>query len=178
MFELEGGDHEHVIYSSSFSKTVAPGLRTGYFVLPQALVKPLEGIASSTTISPSLLPEATLDRFVRGGHFEPNLERVKGLLKARRDAMLEALDRHFGGTGASWSHPRAVTSSGSTSPRAPTRAQLLQRATEAGVTFVKGTDFFADGSGTSSARLAFSFVDVDQIDGGIATLASLVGAPV
>jgi DNA-binding transcriptional MocR family regulator len=46
------------------------------------------------------------------------------------------------------------------------------------VTFVKGTDFFADDSGTSSARLAFSFVDVDQIDGGIATLASLVGAPV
>ena len=35
MFELEGGDHERVIYSSSFSKTVAPGLRTGYFVLPQ-----------------------------------------------------------------------------------------------------------------------------------------------
>jgi 2-aminoadipate transaminase len=167
-----------VIYSSSFSKTVAPGLRTGYFILPHALVKPLEGIASSTTISPSLLPEATLHRFVSGGHFEPNLERVKGLLKARRDAMLESLDRHFGGTGASWSHPEGGYFLWLDFPEGTDAGQLLQRATEAGVTFVKGTDFFADDSGTSSARLAFSFVDVDQIDGGIATLASLVGAPV
>jgi DNA-binding transcriptional MocR family regulator len=178
MFELEGGDHEHVIYSSSFSKTVAPGLRTGYFILPQALVKPLETIASSTTISPSLLPEATLNRFVREGHFEPNLQRVKGLLKARRDAMLEALDRHFGGTGASWSHPEGGYFLWLDFPEGTDSGELLQRATEAGVPFVKGTDFFADGSGASSARLAFSFVDVDQIDPGVATLASLVGAPV
>jgi DNA-binding transcriptional MocR family regulator len=178
MFELEGGDHEHVIYSSSFSKTVAPGLRTGYFILPQQLVKPLVGIASSTTISPSLLPEATLAEFVGSGHFEPNLERVKGLLKARRDAMLDALERHFGGTGASWSHPEGGYFLWLDFPEGTDSAALLQRATDEGVTFVQGTDFFADGSGTSSARLAFSFVDVDQIDPGVATLASLVGAPV
>jgi hypothetical protein len=46
------------------------------------------------------------------------------------------------------------------------------------VTFVKGTDFFADGSGASYSRLAFSFFDFQHIDGGVATLASLVGAPV
>jgi 2-aminoadipate transaminase len=178
MFELEGGDHEHVIYSSSFSKTVAPGLRTGYFILPQALVKPLVGIASSTTISPSLLPEATLAEFVRAGHFEPNLERVRGLLKARRDAMLEALERHFGGTGASWSHPEGGYFLWLDFPEGTDSKALLEQATEQGVTFVQGSDFFADGSGTSSARLAFSFVDVDQIDPGVAILASLVGAAV
>jgi 2-aminoadipate transaminase len=178
MFELEGGDHERVIYSSSFSKTVAPGLRTGYFILPQQLVKPLELIASSTTISPSLLPEATLVQFVRNGHFEPNLERVKGLLKARRDAMLESLDRHFGGTGASWSHPEGGYFLWLDFPEGTDADALLPRAIEAGVAFVKGSDFFADGQGRGSARLAYSFVDVDEVDEGVSRLASLVGAPV
>jgi DNA-binding transcriptional MocR family regulator len=176
LFELDGGDH--VIYSSSFSKTVAPGLRVGYFVLPQALVKPLEAIANSTTISPSLLPEATLVEFVRGGHFEPNLERVCGLLKARRDAMLDALDEHFGGTGATWSHPEGGYFLWLDFPEGTDAGALLAQATEAGVTFVKGADFYADGRGRSSARLAFSFVDLDQIDDGVARLASLVGAAV
>jgi len=176
MFELEGG--ERVIYSSSFSKTVAPGLRTGYFILPQELVKPLELIASSTTISPSLLPEATLTEFVRAGHFAPNLERVRGLLKARRDAMLEALDRHFGGTGATWSHPEGGYFLWLDFPEGTDADALLPQATEAGVTFVKGSDFFADGQGKSSARLAFSFVALDEIDEGVARLASLVGAAV
>ncbi|MDX6516720.1 MAG: 2-aminoadipate transaminase [Gaiellaceae bacterium] len=178
MFELEGGDHERVIYSSSFSKTVAPGLRTGYFILPQQLVKPLELIAGSTTISPSLLPEATLVEFVRAGHFEPNLERVKGLLKARRDAMLESLDRHFGGTGASWSHPEGGYFLWLDFPEGTDADALLPRATEAGVTFVKGSDFFADGQGRGSARLAYSFVAVDEVDEGVSRLASLVGAAV
>jgi 2-aminoadipate transaminase len=80
--------------------------------------------------------------------------------------------------GTRWSSPEGGYFLWLDFPEGTDAGQLLQRATEAGVTFVKGTDFFADGSGTSSARLAFSFVDVDQIDGGIATLASLVGAPV
>jgi DNA-binding transcriptional MocR family regulator len=176
MFELEGGDH--VIYSSSFSKTVAPGLRVGYFILPPALVKPLELIANSTTISPSLLPEATIAEFVRAGHFEPNLERVQGLLKARRDAMLDALERHLGGTGATWSHPEGGYFLWLDFPQGTDADALLPRATEAGVTFVKGSDFFADGSGKSSARLAYSFADVDEMDEGVARLAALVGAAV
>jgi DNA-binding transcriptional MocR family regulator len=179
MFDIEGGDHERVIYSSSFSKTVAPGLRTGYFILPQQLVKPLELIASSTTISPSLLPEATLVEFVRAGHFEPNLERVKGLLKARRDAMLDALERHFGHMGgATWSHPEGGYFLWLDFPEGTDAEVLLRRATEAGVTFVKGSDFFADGQGRGSARLAYSFVDVDEVDEGVSRLASLVAAPV
>src|SRR5206468_3352984 len=93
IFELEGGDQ--VAYASSFSKTVAPGVRVGYFVLPAPLAKEIEALAVSTYISPPFLTQAAVHEFVRRGHFEPNLERVRGLLKARRDAMLEALEQHM-----------------------------------------------------------------------------------
>ena len=101
LFELEGG--ERVAYSSSFSKTIAPGLRVGYFVLPSQLELELEALAVSTYITPVLLGQATVFEFLRRGNFEPNLERVRGLLGARRDAMLEALEREL--PEARWSHP-------------------------------------------------------------------------
>ena len=80
-----------VTFTSSFSKTVAPGLRIGYFVTPQALVASYDDQAVSTYISPSLLPQATVFELMNRGAFEPNLDRVRALLKTRKDAMLEAL---------------------------------------------------------------------------------------
>src|SRR5919199_951920 len=94
LFDLDGG--ERVIYSSSFSKTVAPGVRVGYLILPPDVFRAVEAVAVQTYISPALLSQATVHEFLRRGDFEPNLERVRGLLRVRRDAMLDALDRHFG----------------------------------------------------------------------------------
>ena len=172
IFELEGG--EHVAYASSFSKTIAPGVRVGYFVLPADLAAQIEALAVSTYISPPFMTQATVHEFLRRGNFGPNLERVQGLLRARRDAMLEALEQHMP-AGASWSHPEGGYFIWLDLPE---RAPDLARAEEAGVTFVQGSDFFADGSGASSLRLAFSFVSTDEIADGVARLAGLLqGAP-
>ncbi len=89
LYDLSGGE---VAYSSSFSKTIAPGLRVGWFVLPPDLAKQIEASATSTYITPVLLGQATVYEFVSRGLFEPNVERVSGLLRRRRDAMLAALD--------------------------------------------------------------------------------------
>lgn len=172
LFSLEGG--RHVAYSSSFSKTVAPGVRVGYFIFPEAVGKAVEAIAVSNYISPVMLSQATVFEFCNRGLFEPNLERVIGLLGARRDAMLESLETHLGGTGASWSHPAGGYFLWLDFPEGVDCAELLPRAEAAGVTFVKGTDFFADGSGRNAARLAFSFVSVDEIRDGVAKLAALI----
>ena len=172
LFSLEGG--RHVAYSSSFSKTVAPGVRVGYFIFPEAVGKAVEAIAVSNYISPVMLSQATVFEFCNRGLFEPNLERVIGLLGARRDAMLESLEIHLGGTGASWSHPAGGYFLWLDFPEGVDCAELLPRAEAAGVTFVKGTDFFADGSGRNAARLAFSFVSVDEIRDGVAKLAALI----
>jgi DNA-binding transcriptional MocR family regulator len=83
LLELSGGE---TIYSSSFSKTIAPGLRVGWFVFPEALAREIEAAATATYITPVLLGQATVHEFVSRGLFEPNLERVRGLLGLRRDA--------------------------------------------------------------------------------------------
>ena len=172
LFELEGG--VNVAYGSSFSKTIAPGVRVGYFVLPADLAAKTEALAVSTYISPPFLAQATVHEFVRRGNFGPNLDRIIGLLRLRRDAMLEALERHAPAD-AEWSRPEGGYFVWVDLGReAPSLA-----ATEAvGVTFVPGKDFFADGrSGGNSMRLAFSFVSPNEIAEGVARLAPLlVGA--
>jgi 2-aminoadipate transaminase len=163
LFELSDGE---VAYSSSFSKTVAPGLRVGWFVFPEALAREIEATATATYITPVLLGQATVNEFVRRGSFEPNLVRVQGLLGARRDAMLAALDQDLPGIRTTrpeggyflWLELGGVDAS-----------DLLVRAEEAGVTFVKGTDF---GGAPDTARLAFSFVSLDEIRDGVARLAA------
>jgi DNA-binding transcriptional MocR family regulator len=170
LFELEGGTR--VAYSSSFSKTIAPGLRVGYFVLPNALERELEALATSTYITPVLLGQATVFEFLRRGNFEPNLERVSTLLGARRDAMLEALEREL--PDARWSKPQGGYFVWLELPEGADAGALLERATAAGVTFVPGADF---GGAPNTARLAFSFVSPEEIREGVRRLAALVREP-
>ena len=167
LFELEGGTH--VAYSSSFSKTIAPGLRVGYFVLPVALERELEALATSTYITPVLLGQATVFEFLRRGNFEPNLERVSALLRVRRDAMLEALEQEL--PDARWSRPQGGYFIWLELPEGADAGALLERAAAVGVTFVPGADF---GGAPNTARLAFSFVSPDEIREGMRRLAALV----
>ena len=169
LFQLSGGT---TAYSSSFSKTVAPGLRVGWFVLPEPLAIDIAATATGTYITPVLLGQATVFEFISRGLFEPNLERVRGLLGARRDAMLAALDAKL--PECETSRPDGgyfvwLTTDGLDS------GELLQRAEQAGVTFVKGTDF---GGSADSMRLAYSFVSPAEIADGVDRLASaLLASP-
>jgi DNA-binding transcriptional MocR family regulator len=161
LFELDGGDH--VVYSSSFSKTVAPGVRVGYFVLPQTLDAELEALAVSTYITPVLLGQATVFEFLRRGNFEANVERVRDLLRARRDAMLDALEQEL--PSAKWTHPEGGYF---------VWVELPHELKDApGVAFVPGTDF---GGAPNTARLAFSYVSPDEIREGISRLSAAVAA--
>jgi 2-aminoadipate transaminase len=158
---------ENVIYTSSFSKTVAPGLRVGWFVLPENLANAITLRANSTYISPVQLGEAVIFEFIRRGLYEPNLVRVNELLKLRRDAMLEALDKHM--SGARWSHPEGGYFIWLELPEGTSAKETLDRAD--GVTAVLGTDF---GGGENTIRLAYSYVSPEEIDDGISRLAAAV----
>jgi 2-aminoadipate transaminase len=173
LHELEGGDL--VTYTSSFSKTVAPGVRTGYFVLPESDAASFEERAVSTYISPPFLPQAIVAEFVAQGRFEPNLERVRTELKARRDSMLEALREHAP-SGSTWSRPEGGYFVWFEHPGANT-ADLAVAAEREGVSFVAGQGFFTAGSvnGGSSARFAFSYETPARIAEGIERLMRLLG---
>ena len=165
LFDLGG---KQSIYSSSFSKTIAPGLRVGWFILPEELAGEITETAASTYITPVLLAEATVHEFITRGLFEPNLQRVNVLIKARRDAMLAALDKHF--SGASWTRPQGGFFVWLTLPAGTDAKDVIDRAE--GVTAVAGPEF---GGPPNAMRLAFSFVSPDEIETGVERLAAAVG---
>jgi 2-aminoadipate transaminase len=167
-------DPDRVLRSSSFSKVVSPGVRVGYFVLPPEVAEAIETTATNVYLTPSLVAQATVFEFLRRGNLEPNLEHVRSLLRARRDAMLAALDRHFPAE-VSWSRPEGGYFLWLDFPEGTDSAELLTRATAEGVTFVDGAEFFPGrAGGRSSARLAYSFASPDEIATGIERLASLL----
>ena len=162
LFELS---ERRFIYSSSFSKTISPGLRVGWYILPEELAGEIAEDAASTYITPVLLNQAIAFEFIRRGNFEPNLERINGLLKTRRDAMLAALEQHL--SGCTWTRPEGGYFVWLEFPEGTDAKTVLDAAK--GVTFVPGVDC---GGQPNTARLAFSFVSPDEIELGVERIAA------
>jgi len=155
------------IYTSSFSKTIAPGLRVGFYILPQDLAPLIIERAGATYITPVLLGQAIVHEFISRGSFEPNLKRVTELLRVRRDAMIAALERHL--PNATWSRPQGGYFIWLDLEQGASAKTVLDRAQ--GVTAVLGSDF---GGRPNSMRLAYSYVSPEEIEIGIERLAAAV----
>jgi DNA-binding transcriptional MocR family regulator len=162
----ERGAGELAVYCSSFSKSVAPGLRVGYLVLPPVLAARVEARALATYVSPPLLPQAQLFEFLDRGLLEPHLARATGQLRERRDALADALAEHL--PGATWSLPDGGYFIWVELP-VPS-AELLAGAQAVGVTFELGSSFSPDGREERAARLAFSFETPERIREAVARL--------
>ena len=171
VFELARG--QNVVYSSSFSKTVAPGLRVGYLVLPNALAGRVVAAATASYITPALLSQAIVYEFLRSGSFEPNLERINGLLRERRDAMIAALERHL--PEATWTVPEGGLLR---LARPPGRDRVRRPARAKGSRSSPASDFFCGPGGESALRLAFSYESPSAIEEGVRRLASAVRAAI
>jgi DNA-binding transcriptional MocR family regulator len=160
-----------VVYASSFSKTVCPGIRVGYLVGPQALIKQIQTIATNTYISPNMVSQAIVYQFASTGGMDGAIATVKTALKARRDAVVNALTREL--PEAKFAAPSGGYFMWVELPEAVDVAELEKAAAERDVLFVKGTDFLLEG-GKNTLRLAYSGVTPEQIDEGITKLAEAV----
>jgi DNA-binding transcriptional MocR family regulator len=159
---------ETVIYASSFSKTVCPGIRVGYLVGPADVIASIRKTATNTYISPNMVAQSIVAEFCHSGAIERSIDTVKAALRERRDATADALERHL-------PDARFVTPQGGyflwvDLPEGTDVARLEAASLERGVIFVKGTDFLIKG-GESSLRIAYSAVPPDQIEEGIARVA-------
>ena len=105
-----------VVYASSFSKTVCPGIRVGYLVGPAAVIKQIQGIATNTYISPNMVAQSIVNQFCRSGRIDSAIATVKDALRARRDALVTALERELPEARVR-RRRRAATSCGSSCPR-------------------------------------------------------------
>jgi 2-aminoadipate transaminase len=157
-----------VIYASSFSKTVCPGIRVGYLVGPQAVIKQVQTLATNTYISPNMVAQSIVNEFCRSGRIDSSIETVRNALRDRRDALVTALEREL--PEARFAPPQGGYFMWVELPEDFSVAELETAARERGVVFVKGTDFLTEG-GENTLRLAYSGVTPAQIDEGITRLA-------
>ncbi len=168
----EQGRPDLAIFASSFSKSVAPGLRAGYLVLPPGLVAQLTEAASRLYVSPPLLPQAQLHAFLAAGDLEPHLTTLAAFLKPRRDALLAALEGLP--PDATWTRPEGGYFLWLELPGGLDGEALAERAVAVGVTFSAGAGFFAAEPRRATARLAFSYPSVAEIEAGAARLVNLI----
>ena len=168
---LERDDAGKVVYASSFSKTVCPGIRVGYLVGPQAVISRIQALATNTYISPNMVAQSIVNEFCRSGRLETSIATVREALRARRDALVDALAREL--PEARYAPPQGGYFMWVELPEAVDVAELETAARERGVLFVKGTDFLLEG-GRNTLRLAYSGVTPEQIDDGVARLAEAV----
>jgi 2-aminoadipate transaminase len=166
MLSLDGSDR--VVYASSFSKTVCPGIRVGYLAGPAGLIGDIRKLATGTYISPSMVAQAIVAEFCDSGALDRSIATVKEALRERRDATCTALEREL--PEASFVTPEGGYFLWVDLPEGSDVAGLEDRARERGVVFVKGSDFLLEG-GDSSLRLAYSAVPPEQIDQGVSRIA-------
>ena len=169
---FERGTHDKVIYASSYSKTVSPGLRVGYLVLPEALASAMEKRANNTYISPSLLGQAAVYEFTDAGNLEPNIARCRTMLQERHDAMCDALDELL--PEVEYSRPNGGYFLWAKLPGGVTGDELLSVAGEHGVSFVPGSAFGENCD--RFIRLAFSYPSPAEVKEGVARLARALSA--
>ena len=167
------GADQLAVHVSSFSKTVAPGLRVGYVIAPAAVSRRLRELATATYVSPPLFAQAQLYEYLRAGHHVGHVLELSAFLRARRDALLEVFDARMP-PDATWTEPEGGYFVWLELPRTVDAHELTQRCAAAGVAIVPGSGFFAGPGGEHAARLSFSFPTVSDIRAGARTLADLV----
>ena len=166
-----------VVYASSFSKTVCPGIRVGYLVGPEELIARIAKLATSAYISPNMVAQAIVNEFCRSGKIDRSVETVREALRERARTLCAALAEHL--PDARFVEPEGGYFLWVDLPEGTDVAALFTAAAARGVAFVKGTDFVLEGGG-SSLRLAYSGVTPAEIEEGVKRLAEAyreVGAP-
>ena len=161
-----------VVQTGTTSKTLFPGVRLGWAVGPADISARLVSAKQNTDQCAGALGQRLFEESVRRGWMDDQVARSRALYRSKCDRLLAALERSLP-EGSAWTRPQGGFFTWLTLPGADS-VQIARRAAEQGVGVVPGTLFFPDGRGADTMRLAYSMVDIAQIDEGIARLGSLL----
>ena len=168
-----GINNARSIYCGTFSKVLSPGLRVGWIVAPQAMIRRLVLVKQASDLNNSTINQMVMHRLAETA-YDPQVERARAHYRCRRDAMLAALKTHMPG-GVTWTRPEGGLFVWLRLPDGMDGASLLDRAVkDAGIAFVPGAAFFHDGRGRNTLRLSYSLATEGEIAEGIARLAKLL----
>ncbi|WP_348655804.1 PLP-dependent aminotransferase family protein [uncultured Sulfitobacter sp.] len=173
--ERRNGDLEvcRTIYCGSFSKTLSPGLRVGWVCAAMPVISQLVLMKQAADLHSATLNQIAVAS-VAEQHFDSHIDTIRSAYRARRDAMLEALQAHMP-EGVSWTKPEGGMFIWVTLPDTLDGADLLKQSLESErVAFVPGHAFFADGSGRNTLRLSYSTSTEGKIAEGIERLGQLI----
>ena len=166
---MRAEDSENVIYLGSFSKTIAPGFRVGWALVPQALKEKLVIALESSVLCPSNFTQLAISSYLSDQPWRDQIASFTQLYKVRRDAMLESLDKYFP-KGATWTKPGGGFYVWATLPEGIDTKALMPKAIVGKVAYVPGTALYADGFGTREMRLSYCYPTPERIREGIKSL--------
>ncbi len=164
-----------VIYLSSFSKTLTPGLRVAWAVAPADVVRQLVMAKQGTDLMTSSLSQEIAAEFMRRGWLPAQVARIRDTYRLRRDAMCAAIDEHFP-AGASYYRPAGGLFLWVTLPAGLDAVALLPEAAAHQVAYVPGQPFFVDGRGANTMRLSFASVPPETIREGVRRVGEVLKA--
>ena len=168
---LDGG--RHVIYLSTFSKKLMPGLHIGWVAAPRVVLERLVELKRIQDCGTSPLLQAALDTFLREGGLTEHLARVRPAYRRHRDCMVRALEQHFPPQ-ANWTRPTGGLFLWVTLPASFDGNELFVAARRSGVLYSRGELFHSEGSGRNQFRLTYSAASLPEIESGVATLGALI----
>lgn len=168
-----GIENTRTLYCGSFSKTLSPGLRLGWVCAAKDVISRLVLLKQAGDLHSSSLNQEVMAHVAETA-FEAQVAKIRKTYRERRDAMLEALEKHMP-AGTRWTRPEGGMFVWVELPEELEAAPLLKRAVEeAKVAFVPGKAFFADGGGENTLRLSFSAAPPEKITEGISRLGALL----
>jgi 2-aminoadipate transaminase len=170
---LRSLDEEFIIYASTFSKILSPGVRLGWTCAPAPVLAKMNLGKQASDLCSSSISQYFVSAYFDSGPWEEYVTSVNEIYRRRRDVMLDALAEQFPRE-AEWTHPQGGLFIWATLPAYIDTTDLLARALEEHVAFVPGRAAFVDGRGGSDMRLNFSGVDEEDIREGIRRIGEVV----
>ena len=163
------------LYSGTFSKSIAPGLRVGFLYGPAPVIERLTQLKQITDLHTGTLAQRIIYRFVTECDLEAQIERLRAAYRMKRNTMLAALAEKMP-KDVRWTRPAGGMFLWMTLPEAMNAADLLKTALQRGLIFVPGVGFHPDGRGANTLRLNFVSAPPEKIVTGVKLLAEVIEA--
>jgi len=163
----------NVIYLSTFSKTLSPGLRLAWVVAPPEVIRKLVNAKQGADLHTATFNQLVAYEVARAGFLDQHIKLIRKVYGERRDVMLGAMDAYFP-PGVEWTHPEGGLFLWGTLPEDLSAADVLKQAIEQKVAFVPGAPFHTSGGGHNTMRLNFSNATPEKIREGIGRLGRVI----
>lgn len=163
----------NVIYLSTFSKLLSPGLRVAWVIAPEQVIKKLVHTKQAADLHTATFNQMVAYEVGKGGFLDEHVKVIRATYKERRDVMLETMEEIWP-AGTHWTKPQGGMFLWGVLPPEMDTAEIIKTAIERKVAFVPGAAFHANGGGKNTMRLNFSYSAPDVIREGTTRLGLLL----